>query len=386
MKMDSEKRYQRLLERYGNGDIDRRSFFGLLGTAGVAAGIAGGPLAGWSRQAWAAVEQVRFDGWGGVVSEALRKHAFDPYEKETGVKVVDATFGGEEEVLTKVKAGQPGEFNLVHSSGVSWYKRWIDAGYGVALNFDNIPNVQNVMPALIAPFEKITPDALSAVPYDYGTTGIAYNTNHISKEEAESLGANLLLKPELKDKVGGYGDSFQTRVWFGALQTGQDPNNVQDIEAVWDKVREHRGLVKKYWASGAELMSLLAEEEIWVTEAWSGRVAALQQQGHPIGYMDPPNGLAWMEDMFVIKGSPVAECEQLLNFMLATDVSIAVAEGQNYPPALDPTKVELTDKIKALPAFDPTGKMDKLTFGDPTYWTENEAEWKKTWNRIKKGF
>ena len=38
MKMDNDKRYQRLLERYQNGDLDRRTFLGLLGTAGLAAG------------------------------------------------------------------------------------------------------------------------------------------------------------------------------------------------------------------------------------------------------------------------------------------------------------------------------------------------------------
>jgi spermidine/putrescine transport system substrate-binding protein len=51
-------------------------------------------------------------------------------------------------------------------------------------------------------------------------------------------------------------------------------------------------------------MSLLAEEEIHVTEGWSGRIYALQEQGHDIGYMDPPNGYGWQECLFVLKGSP----------------------------------------------------------------------------------
>jgi spermidine/putrescine transport system substrate-binding protein len=39
-----------------------------------------------------------------------------------------------------------------------------------------------------------------------------------------------------------------TRVWYGALQTGQNPTTVKDIDAVWAKVRESRDLAKKYWA------------------------------------------------------------------------------------------------------------------------------------------
>ena len=65
--------------------------------------------------------------------------------------------------------------------------------------------------------------------------------------------------------------------------------------------------------------------------------------------------------------------------------AIAVAEGQSYPPSLDPNKVKLTDKIAALPAFDPTGTMKSLTFADPVYWAKNEDAWTKQWDRVSKG-
>ena len=89
--MDNTKRYERLLERYRNGDLDRRSFLGLIGAAGLAYGVQT-PFARLARAQ--EVQQVRFDGWGGVVSEAFREHAFDPYTEETGIEVVDGTFRG----------------------------------------------------------------------------------------------------------------------------------------------------------------------------------------------------------------------------------------------------------------------------------------------------
>ena len=61
---------------------------------------------------------MRFDGWGGVVQEALHNNAFVPFTQKTGVKVVEGTFGDEIEILTKVKAGNPGDYNVIHSSGV----------------------------------------------------------------------------------------------------------------------------------------------------------------------------------------------------------------------------------------------------------------------------
>ena len=67
-------------------------------------------------------------------------------------------------------------------------------------------------------------------------------------------------------------------------------------------------------------------------------------------------------------------------------VAIAVAEGQNYPPSLDPTKVDLGDKIPTLPAFDPSGKLEHLTFANPAYWNGNEADWSKKFGRVQKGY
>ncbi|MDQ6435464.1 extracellular solute-binding protein [Mesorhizobium sp. LHD-90] len=379
MKLTQTKRLENLTERYGNGDLSRRHFLGLTAAAAAAAGV----QMPWIRRAVAAATEVRFDGWGGVVQEAIDKLAFQPYTAKSGIKVVQGTFGDENEIITKMKTSKEGDYQIIHSSGVNYYIKYVQAGWNSEINEANIPNMANVLTAMIEPFRKITPK-LSAVPYDYGTTGIAYNTTVISPEEAKEKGANLLSDPKYSGKVGGYAD-MTTRVWYAALATGQDPNKITDMDAVWAKVRETRDLAKKFWSSGAELMDLLTKGEIVVTDAWSGRVAALQQQGQPIGYLDPDGSYAWMEDMLVLKGSPMAECEELINFMLDPATSIAVAEGQNYPPSLDPTKVKLTDKIAALPAFDPTGQMKALTFADPVYWAENEDAWTKQWDRISKG-
>ncbi|MDP4033717.1 MAG: extracellular solute-binding protein [Pseudorhodobacter sp.] len=380
--MDNTKRYERLRERFQNGDLDRRNFLGLLGAAGLAYGVQT-PFARFANAQ--AVTQVRFDGWGGVVSEAFRKYAFDPYTAKTGVTVVDGTFPGGDEYLAQVRASKPGEYNIAHLSGVFDYARYHNFDLTSELNIANIPNMALVMPALTNAFAAVTPDSLSAVPFDYGSTGLAYNRKYISDDEMKEKGAKILIDAAYKGKIGGWTD-WRTRIWYGALQTGQDPNNITDMEAVWNAVRTHRDLALKYWASGAELMSLLAEEEIYVTEGWSGRIFALQEQGHDIGYYDPPKGFGWQECLFVIKGSPMAACEELLNFMLDPATSIAVAEGQNYPPALDPTKVDLGKKIPTLPAFDPTGTLAGLTFANPGYWNGNEAEWSEEFSRVQRGY
>ncbi len=383
--MDSTTRYQRLRERYLNGDLDRRSFFRLLGAAGVAAGVVGGPFRFATKEALAAVTEIRFDGWGGVVSEALSKYAFKPYTAKTGIKVDEGTFGGTDEFFSKVKASKPGTYNIFHSSGVFDYARFVNAGFGTVINEDNIPNLKLVMESLIRPFRAITPDGLSAAPYDYGTTGLAWNRKYVSDDYAHEMGARMLVDPQWKGKIGSYQD-WREQIWFAALATDQDPNDIKDMDAVWDSMRKHRKLILKYWSSGAELMSLFAEGEMWVSPAWSGRIARLRQEGHDIGFFNPKNGYGWMETMFVLKGSPMRECEELINFMLEPETAIAVAIGQNYPPSLDPTKVPMPEAVQKIPTFDPTGKLAALTFAKPDYWNGHEGDWAKKANRIMKGF
>jgi spermidine/putrescine transport system substrate-binding protein len=373
-------------DAYRSGNISRRKFIKYLSLAGASLGLMGTPFTSAVRNAWAA-KSIRFDGWGGTVSEAFRKYAFQPFTKATGIEVVDGEFGDMNSYLTRVKASFPpgGEYNIAHLSAVFDYARYVDLGFSTVLDESKIPNLNNVMPAMIKPLRDITKGTLSAVPYDLGQTGIAYNTKQISKEKAEKLGAALLWDKSLKGKLGSWEGDFRTNMWYAALYTGQSPNNMTDLKAIWAALREQRDLIKKYWASGAELMSLLANEEIYATVAWSGRVAALQQEGHPIAYLSPKGTYSWMEYLFVLKGTDLAVAEKLLNFMLEPSASIAVAEGQNYPPSLDPTKVKLTEKIQKMPAFDPTGKLEGYLFADPAYWNANQVEWTEAWDRIKAG-
>jgi spermidine/putrescine transport system substrate-binding protein len=386
MGSDLEKQLKDVQESYSQGNISRRDFVKFVGIAGASLGIMGGPF-GLVKQAFSASKSITCHSWGGSTSEALRKFAFDPFTKAKGIKVIDAAFTGMDAFLTQVKASYPpgGEFNIAHLSAVYDYARYTDLGFGVVLDETKIPNLKNVMSKMTDTLRGISKGTLSAVPYDLGQTGIAYNTEKISKADAEKLGASLLFEKSLKGKLGSWGGDFRTNMWYAALHTGQSPNNIKDVDAVWNVLKEQRGLIKKYWASGSELMSLLGNGEIYATVAWSGRVAALQKQGHPIGYLSPDGTYSWMEYMYVLKGTDLDVAQNLLNFMLEPAAAIAVAKGQNYPTSLDPTKVAMPDEVKKLPAYDPTGTLKGYLFADPAYWNSHQLDWAEKWDRIMAG-
>ena len=98
----TKEKLDRVYEAYKNGTLSRRHFLKYLGLAGASIGLIGSPFGKVVQDAWAG-KSIRFDGWGGSVSESFREHAFKPFTKATGIDVIDGEFGDMNSYLTRVK-------------------------------------------------------------------------------------------------------------------------------------------------------------------------------------------------------------------------------------------------------------------------------------------
>src|SRR5215469_1710827 len=83
--------------------VSRRRFIGVAGGGLVAA--TAGPFV--MRHAHAAGKEVVVCSWGGTYQKALRKAYFDPFEKETGIKVIDASAPEVAKVKAQVDSRNP---------------------------------------------------------------------------------------------------------------------------------------------------------------------------------------------------------------------------------------------------------------------------------------
>ena len=130
MAIVTKEKLDRVYDAYKDGTLSRRHFLKYLGLAGASIGLVGAPFGNAVREAWAA-KSIRFDGWGGSVSEAFRENAFKPFTKATGIEVIDGEFGDMNSYLTRVKASFPpgGEFNIAYLSAVFDYARYTELGF-----------------------------------------------------------------------------------------------------------------------------------------------------------------------------------------------------------------------------------------------------------------
>jgi len=372
-----------------NHAINRRTFLKSAGVFGAASVMGlGFPSISLSRakiDRTKLAKSISLSSYGGSWQENLSKAVLEPFEKEYGVKIIQSSHGGEEEILTKIRVGREGDYDIVTINESGFYPG-VKQGLFNPLNLDNIPNYENIMTPLKQPIYDpgIAKDGnIRSVPSIFGTTAMTYNTENVNpKPDSWAVcWDKKYIKKIAMNELAWY------RVFTTALYLGEDPNNIQNWNLVWDAIRQQHKLVLKYWNSGMEMQQLFTNKEIYLGEFWSGRTLNLMDKGVAVDYVIPKEGAStWVEVWCVPKGSKKQyTVELLLNYLLDAQVGVRLSELTKYPCALNPDVYKVTDTIKNLPDFDPTGTLAKYKFVDYGYKEKHNAEWTEKFNEIRIG-
>ena len=100
-----------------------------------------------------------------------------------------------------------------------------------------VPNLADVDPALVANQDLNPGGALHGVPWTWGLTSFAVNTADFPEPPTS---VNVFWDPALKGRVSIRDDALEA-VQFAALATGQNINDITDMEAVKAKLTELKG-------------------------------------------------------------------------------------------------------------------------------------------------
>ena len=290
-------------------------------------------------------------------SEYIDPDAISQFEAEYGVRVSIDYYADMEELLSKIQAN-PGVYDLMIPSDYM-LETMIEIDLLDEIDYSNIPNIDNVMPYFRT--SEIDPEGKYSVIYSFGTTGLAYNSKYV--ETPESWG--VLWDSQYQGRVSIM-DSAREGIAPILQYLGYSINTMDEgeLKEARDTTISLKPNLLDFIIVGMEEM--LAAEEVWLMQTWSGRALRAKAENPAIEYTIPEEGgVVWMEYFSIPKGAPnKATAEVFINFMLEAETNLNnalyIQYGTGNQAALDIADAEYRDNEIINPPIEYLERMEQF--------------------------
>lgn len=300
------------------------------------------------------------------------------FEQQHKVKVVHQYMASEEELLTKLRTHQKGSIDVVLPNA-SILPVAIQEGLVEPIDPNKLTNYQHIFERFKNLPENQKDGKLYAVPWVWGSTGIAYN-KELVKEKIDSV--QVLWDPKYKGKIA-FRDDFNDAVMMAAMALGQDPNHPSDLEAIKKKLIEQKAYNRTYWKTGDEFSKLFASKQISVGVMWSGQSATMKKNGEPIEYVIPKEGaIGWVDHWAIVKGSKNKDLAlKFIDFMISKEFQANWVKKGGPNPVNTQAQKELDAKIvQELGINEETIKKLHFIMHRPD---AEKKKWNTLWQEVK---
>jgi spermidine/putrescine transport system substrate-binding protein len=288
---------------------------------GLSTTLAAGGAAAAIAQPEAGTE-LRLYNW----DEFVNPQIVEDFEAESGIKVIIETFDDENEMQSVVQA-DPSRYDLFITSDATLYEM-VQQRLVAELDHGNIPNLANIDPTFLD--LPTDPGNRYSVPYDWGTTGIAYNTDCVQPQE-QSWG--LLLDPTVSGRIAMDTDFTvvlaSTLKYLGYPLNSTDPVHIDEAVAFLRDLRSQHGLRLIVWD---DMLDMLGAGELCVVQAFNGDTAVYMDEYENIGFFVPNEGSDFYLDVLAIPRDAQNKvgAELFIDYILRPDVHAANNEYTGY--------------------------------------------------------
>jgi spermidine/putrescine transport system substrate-binding protein len=292
--------------------------------------------------------EIRVLNWQGYGTDET--FAVEAFAKKTGHTVVHEYFTSEQEMLTKLRTN-PGAYDvvLINSAFTGQAK---SEGLIGKIDTADMPNVKDLAPNMAQNADLVPGGEVYGVAWTWGVTSLTVNKNSV-KPTPDSL--NLLWDPQYAGKVSIRDDGVEA-IQFAALATGQDMNDIKDMEAVKAKLKALMPQVKTFWSSENDWNQFFSAGDFSVSTFWSGGAGRSASKGLPVQFVVPKEGaVGWLDGLSIPASSKSPEAARaFINWMI--DPEFYVAWAAKGAPSSANAKAN-----SALPDTD----FNKTALGDP---------------------
>lgn len=279
----------------------------------------------------------------------------DDFSKANDVKVTLDFYQSNEDLLAKVEAGGTG-YDIVAPTGYM-VEIMADKGLLLPLDMSKIPNAKNLAPQFLKgrPYD---PDSKWSLTKDWGTTGIAWNSDKI-KEDVTSLADFWKLAEKYSGKVALM-DSSPEVIGLTLKLLGYPYNSCdqKQLDEALAKLLELKPHIKTFDSS---YFDLLASDEVWMSFAWNGDVfnanskRAETNKPETIQYaIAQEGGELWEDDWVILKNAPHPNAAHAwINFILDPERQAKESDATFYASGVDEAKKFMDKEVAENPAIYP---------------------------------
>ena len=323
--------------------------------------------------------------WGEYIDE----NVISQFEDETGITVVYDLFETNEEMYPVIEAGAV-NYDVVCPSDYM-IQKMRENDLLAELNFDNIPNIDQIDPAYMEMSQAFDPENKYSVPYCWGTVGILYNTRLLDELGVpaptkwadlwdERLSGEILMQDSVRDafmvalKKDGYSMNSESK---------------DELEQAKQELIDQKPLVQAYVIDQVRDKMIGGEAAVGVI--YSGEMLYIQDEVANLGldydleYVIPEEGTnLWLDSWVIPKNAKNKEnAEKWIDFMCRPEIAKANFEYITYPTpnkgAFELLDEEMQNNKAVFPDIDSLKDSEVYKYlGDDT-----DAIYNELWKEVK---
>lgn len=320
--------------------------------------------------------QVIVYNWG----EYLDPETLEMFTEETGIEVVYEEYETNEIMYPKIETGAVA-YDVVCPSDYM-IQRMIQNDLLAEINFDNVPNIENIGEEYLKSSQEFDPENKYSVPYCWGTVGILYNKTMVD-EPVESW--DILWDEKYKDNILMQ-DSVRDALGIALKRLGYSMNttNEDEIAEAADTLIEQKPLVQAYVID--QVRDKMIGDEAALGVIYSGEAIYTQRENENLEYVIPEEGSnIWIDSWVIPKNAKNKEnAEAFINFMCEPEIALMNFDYITYstPNTAARELIEDEDIRNSTIAFPPASELERCeTFqylGD-----EVDNVYNDYWNKVK---
>jgi putative spermidine/putrescine transport system substrate-binding protein len=223
-----------------------------------------------------------------------------PFEKSSGCKVNPKYAGSSDEMVTLMRSGGGGQYDMVSASGDASL-RLIYGGDVAAVDTSKVPGFKQFFKSFQSPPNNTVKGKHYGISLQWGPNTLLYNT---AKVKPAPTSVSALYSPKFKGKITVPNNPIQ--IADAALYLSKttpalgikDPYELtkKQFDATIALLKKQRPLVKKYWGLASDEISLFKNGDVVIGAGWPYTTGALQAAKVPVKEIIPKEGATgWLD-------------------------------------------------------------------------------------------